>query len=60
MMKTLKRLSTTVVSSFDWMISQVENHESLVNAAISEIQEAGARATVQLKKVKHDGAAMEW
>jgi len=58
MMKTLRRLTSTIVSSFDWMISQVENHESLVNAAISEIQEAGGRAMAQLKRVKQDGQNM--
>jgi len=58
MMKTLRRLTTTIVSSFDWMISQVENHDALVDAAIREVQQAGARATVQLKKVRQDGLNM--
>jgi phage shock protein A len=40
------------------MISQVENHEALVNSAIQDVQEAGARARVQLKKVKQDGENM--
>lgn len=57
-MKTLRRLTTTIVSSFDWMISQVENHDALVDAAIREVQQAGARATVQLKKVRQDGLNM--
>jgi len=58
MMKTLKRFATTIVSSFDWMISQVENHEALVDAAIRDVQQAGARAGVQLKRVKQDGINM--
>jgi len=57
-MKTLKRFTQSITASVDWMISQVENHEGLVNAAITEVQEAGARAQVQLKRVKNDGQLM--
>lgn len=58
MMKTLKRIGLSIVSSFDSVISQVENHESIVNCAIREVQETGARAKAQLNKVSQDGQAM--
>ena len=58
LMKALRRITTSISASFDWMISQVENHESLVNAAISEVNEAAARAAVQHKRVQADGLAM--
>lgn len=58
MMKTIRRWTVGLVSSFDWVISQVENHEALVNSAIQDVQEAGARAKVQLKRVRLDGENM--
>ena len=57
-MKTLKRLTRTVTASVNWVVSQIENHEGLVNGAISEVQEASVRAHTQLKKVTQDGVAM--
>lgn len=58
MMKTLKRWTTSIAGSFDWLITQVENHEALVNSALREVQETQARAGVRLGRVKADGAAM--
>jgi phage shock protein A len=57
-MNILKRWTTTVSSSFDWMMNQVENHDALVTAAIREMQEAGAKAKMQLARVKKDGEQM--
>ncbi len=57
-MKTIKRWTSSVAASFDWMVTQVENHEALVNSAIREVQEARARAQVQLKRVRNDGQGM--
>lgn len=57
-MRMIKRWTTSVVSSFDSLMSQVENHEAVVNAAIRETQEAGAKAKVQLTRVRRDGGAM--
>ena len=57
-MNTLKRWTTSVLSSVDWMITQVENHEALVNSAIDEVQRSGARARVQLNRVTQDGRKM--
>lgn len=57
-MKALNRFATSIAASFDWMISQVENHEALVSSAIQEAQEAAARARARLSRVKADGQAM--
>jgi phage shock protein A len=57
-MKKLKRWSASIVTSFDWLLNQVENHEAMVNAAIREAQEAGAKARVRLGRVKNDGFQM--
>jgi phage shock protein A len=58
-MNILKRFTTTVSTSFDWVISQVENHEALVNSALSEMQQAAAKARVQFARVQKDGAEMK-
>lgn len=57
-MKAIKRWTTTLSSSFDWVISQVENHEALVSTAIREMQIAAGNAQVQLARVKKDGISM--
>ena len=54
----LKRLTAGIMASFDWVISQVENHDALVQAAIKEGQQAAARAKVQLSRVRKDGKRM--
>lgn len=57
-MNFVKRWTASIASSFDWVISQVENHEALVSAAIREMQTAGAKAKVQLDRVRRDGDRM--
>ena len=57
-MNTLKRWTSGVISSVDWMITQVENHEALVNSAIDDMQRSGAKARVQLNRVIADGKNM--
>ncbi|MDC0358600.1 PspA/IM30 family protein, partial [Oligoflexia bacterium] len=57
-MKTIRRFTSSILASFDWMVTQVENHEALVNSAIREVQAAQSRASVQLKRVQQDGKNM--
>ena len=54
-MKQLKRWSTSIAASFDWIVNQVENHGAVVASAIREMQEAAVKARVQLKRVQNDG-----
>ena len=54
-MKILKRWTAGVTSRVDWMVSQVENQEALVNSALQEARQSAARAKVQLGRVKQDG-----
>ena len=58
-MKAIRRLTTSIVTSFESMISQVENHEALVESAIREVKETAARAQGQIVRVRKDGAAMK-
>lgn len=43
-MNVFKRWTTSIASSFDYVINQVENHDALVTAAIREMQSSGAKA----------------
>lgn len=54
-MKALRRLIVGLQANFDWMASQLENHEALVDSAIREVQRARAKAKVQLATVTRDG-----
>jgi phage shock protein A len=48
----------SLVSSFESVIHQIENHEAMVAAAIREAEQNGHRAKAQLQRVKRDGHAM--
>jgi len=57
-MKLIKRWTTTLGTSFDWMITQVENHEALVESSLRDMAEASATARVKLNRVRNDGLKM--
>lgn len=54
-MKTIRRFTSGIVASIDWLSSQVENHEALVNAAVKDVEKATGKARVQFNRVKMDG-----
>lgn len=58
-MKLIKRWSTALTSRVDWMVTQVENQEALVDSAIRDAQKAAARAKVQLGRVRSDGQKLK-
>lgn len=58
MMKAMRRITTSLLANFDWAVTQIENHEALVSAALREIQHSGAKARVQLVRVRRDGERM--
>ena len=57
-MGLIKRWTTTITSNFDWIITQVENHEALVASALSDMQLAERKARVQLGRVRKDGETL--
>jgi len=57
--RVLKRWTTGVFSRIDNFVAQVENHEALVNEALKDLQQATARAQVQLKRVREDGQRLQ-
>jgi phage shock protein A len=54
-MNRLRLWTSSLLSRVDWMVTQVENHEALAESAIREVRQAGARAKVQLGRVRQDG-----
>jgi phage shock protein A len=54
-MNRLKLWTSSLLSRVDWMVTQVENHEALAESAIREVRQAGARAQVQMARVRQDG-----
>jgi len=57
-MKTLKRWTTGIFSRVDWVVSQIENQEALINSALKDSREAVAKAKVQMGRVRQDGARL--
>jgi phage shock protein A len=58
-MSTIRRWKMSVTSWVDGVLSQIENHEASVNAAIGRIRQSTARARVQLKRVERDRQRLE-
>lgn len=54
-MNCFARWSQTVVARIDHMVTQVENHESLAESALRDVQQSYARARVRLERVRRDG-----
>lgn len=57
-MNSLRRLTATIMSSFEGVVGQLENHEALVTTAIREAEQSAGRAKAQLARVQKDGIAM--
>jgi phage shock protein A len=54
-MSIFKRLTATFSSRVDQMVSQIENHDAVVEVAIRESRQATAKAKVRLTRVRRDG-----
>jgi len=53
-MSIFKRIVSTVHTSMDRTLSSIENHESVVDAALQESRQAVARAKVRLARLEKD------
>jgi phage shock protein A len=58
-MRTLRRLTASIIASFEGVVGQLENHEAVVTAAIRDAEQAAGRAKAQLGRVKRDGSALQ-
>jgi phage shock protein A len=57
-MNSLRRFTASIISSFEGVVGQLENHEALVTTAIREAEQAAGRAKAQLSRVQKDGISM--
>ena len=57
-MNFIRRWTTSISSSFEWVLNQVENHDAIVTATIRDMQAAGMKAKMQLVRVQKDGDRM--
>lgn len=57
-MNLFQRITTTLTSKVDSIVSHVENHDAVVDAALRETQAAAAKARVRLTRIQKDGAQM--
>jgi phage shock protein A len=54
-MSLIKRLSATLFSRVDQAVSQIENHDAVIDASIRDARRAAAQAKVRLARVRNDG-----
>ncbi len=54
-MSLFKRLSATLFSHVDQAVSQIENHDAVIDASIRDARRAAAQAKVRLARVRNDG-----
>ena len=57
-MQRIRLWTASLVSRVDGMVTRIENHEALAASAIREVRQGAARATVQLRRVRADGARL--
>lgn len=58
-MSIFKRLSTTFVSHMDRVVGEIENHDAVVQATLSELRKKIAGAKVRLANIHRDAAKLE-
>ncbi len=58
-MNLLTRITATLTGTVDSMVSHVENHDAVVQAALKETRAAIAKARIRLSRVHKDGEALE-
>ncbi len=58
-MSLFKRLSTTLVARIDALVGQVENHDAVAEAAITETRRAVAQAKVRLTAFQREEEKLE-
>lgn len=54
-MSLFKRLSATLFSRVDQAVSQIENHDAVIDVSIRDARRAAAQAKVRLTRVRNDG-----
>lgn len=57
-MNLFTRITATLTGTVDQIVSHIENHDAVVDAALKETRAAVAKAHVRLERVRKDGKAM--
>lgn len=57
-MNLISRFSATLMAGVDKTVSQIENHDAVIEASLKESQRAAAQARVRLQRVTRDGEAL--
>jgi len=57
-MRLFKRISSTVLSSVDKVVGEIENHDAVVESMLKDLNKAAAETKVRLKRVNADGSKM--
>lgn len=52
------RISATLVAGVDRTVSQIENHDAIIEASIKESRRAHAKARIRLRQVQKDGETL--
>ena len=58
-MQLFKRISSTVLASVDKVVSEVENHDAVIESMLKELKAARAQCGVRLNRVTKDGQRMQ-
>ncbi|MGH1427325.1 MAG: PspA/IM30 family protein [Arenicella sp.] len=58
-MRLFRRISSTVLASVDKVITEVENHDAVVESMLKELKTASAECKVRLNRVMQDGKKMQ-
>jgi len=57
-MNLISRFSATLMAGVDKTVSQIENHDAVIEASLKESQRAAAQARVRLQRVTRDGESL--
>ena len=57
-MRLFKRISSTVLSSVDKVVGEMENHDAVVESMLRDLNKAAAETKIRLKRVNADGSKM--
>lgn len=58
-MSILKRLSATMSARVDQVVSEIENHDAIIDSAVRDSQRALAKAKVRFNRLKADGRRLQ-
>lgn len=58
-MSIFKRLSATMFSQMDRVVSEIENHDAIIEAAVRDNQRALAKARVRFNRLRADGRRLQ-